>query len=52
MDYLSRSWDKYPLISKWHDACRESKGIKEVHDEWDKMLPKVQQMVKDADALV
>ena len=51
MDYLSRTWEQYPLISKWHDACRESAGIKEVHDEWDKgVLPKVQQIVKDADA--
>ena len=51
MDYLSRSWAAYPLISKWHDDVRASKGIKEVHDEWDeKLLPAVQKMMKEADA--
>lgn len=51
MDYLSRSWAAYPLVGKWHDDVRQVKGIKEVHDEWDKtILPHVQKLVTEADA--
>ena len=46
MDYLSKTWDKYPLISQWHDACRAHKGIKELHDDWEKyVLPGAKKMV-------
>ena len=51
MDYMSRSWAVYPLISKWHDEVRQAKGIKEVHDEWEKtVLPAAQKMFADVNA--
>lgn len=41
-DYLQKTLDAYPNIMRWHDAVSSLKGIKEVHDEWEKaVLPVV-----------
>ena len=48
-DYLEKPYGAYPNLVRWHDAVRVLKGIKEVHDEWEKsVLPVVIGMTKAA----
>ena len=37
--YVGFKMDKWPKTTAWMARCRQAKGLKEVHDEWDKTLP-------------
>ena len=42
--YVGITFDEFPHIQKWHDACRGVPGIKEVHEKFDSVLPNIKAM--------
>ena len=34
LEYFGWDWSGWPTLAKWADACRNSPGLKEVHDQW------------------
>ena len=37
--YMGMSFAEYPKITAWAETCRASAGLKEVHDDWEKIVP-------------
>ena len=36
--YVDFNIDNWSKVVKWCDACRQEKGLKEVHDKWDAFM--------------
>jgi glutathione S-transferase len=39
--HCNLSFEGYPSVQQWHDACRQVPGLREVHEEFDKALPEL-----------
>ena len=39
--YMSMDFSKWAKITAWHEACRATAGIKEIHEQWDTVVPMV-----------